>query len=146
MRKKYLVTLSENERTQLRTLLRKGHASARRIGRAQILLLADEGHRDAAIATHVHVGALTVHRVRKRYAEEGLDAALGERPRPGGQPKLDGKQEALLVALTCSEPPEERPKWTMQLLADRMVAIGAVDTISDETVRRVLKKTSLSPG
>lgn len=146
MRKKYHVTLSEHERTQLRSFIRKGQASARRIARAQIVLLADEGHSDAAIATSVHVGALTVHRVRKRYAEDGLDAALGERPRPGGQPKLDGKQEALLVALTCSEPPEGRPKWTMQLLADRLVAIGAVDFISDETVRRVLKKTSLSPG
>lgn len=146
MRKKYLVTLSDAERTQLRAVLRKGQASARRIARAQILLLAAEGHRDAAIATSVHVGTLTVHRVRKRYAEEGVDVALGERPRPGGQPKLDGKQEAILVALTCSEPPEDRPKWTMQLLADRMVAIGAVDTISDETVRRVLKKTSSSPG
>ena len=146
MRKKYLVTLSEPERTQLRALLRKGHASARRIARTHILLLADEGHGDAAIATHVHVGALTVHRVRKRYAEAGLDAALGERPRPGGQPTLDHKQEALLIALTCSEPPDERPKWTMQLLADRLVAIGVVDTISDETVRRVLKKTSSSPG
>ncbi len=138
MRKKYHVTLSENERTQLRALLRNGQASARRIARAQILLLVDEGHGDAAIAPHVHVGALTVHRVRKRYAEAGLDAALGERPRPG--------DEARLVALTCSEPPEDRPKWTMQLLADRLVAIGAVDTISDETVRRVLKKTSSSPG
>jgi transposase len=146
MRKKYHVTLSDAERTQLRAVLRKGQASARRIARAHILLLADEGHQDAAIATHVHVGALTVHRVRKRFAEAGLDAALGERPRPGGQPKLDGKQEALLVALTCSEPPDQRPKWTMQLLADRMVAIGAVDTISDETVRRVLKKTSSSRG
>jgi len=146
MRKKYLVTLSEHERTQLRALLRKGHSSVRRIARAQILLLADAGQRDAVIATNVHVGALTVHRVRKRYAEAGVDAALGERPRPGGQPKLDGKQEALLVALTCSEPPEDRPKWTMQLLADRMIAIGAVDTISDETVRRVLKKTSSNHG
>jgi transposase len=146
MRKKYLVTLSDAERTHLRALLRKGQASARRIARAHILLLADEGLGDAAIAGSVHVGALTVHRVRKRYAEESVDAALGERPRPGGQPKLNGKQEALLVALTCSEPPDDRPKWTMQLLADRLVAIGAVDTISDETVRRVLKKTSSSRG
>ncbi len=146
MRKKYHVTLSEPERTKLRAMLRKGQASARRIARAHILLLADEGQGDAAIAGSVHVGALTVQRMRKRFAEAGLDAALGERPRPGGQPKLDGKQEALLVALTCSDPPEDRPKWTMQLLADRMMAIGAVDTISDETVRRVLKKTSSSRG
>lgn len=146
MRKQYHVTLSDAERTQLRALLRNGPAAARRIARAQILFLADEGHRDAAIATSVHVGAPTVHRVRKRDAEAGLDAARGERPRPGGQPKLDGKQEALLVALPCSEPPEDRPTWTMQLLADRMIAIGAVDTLSDETVRRVLTKTRSSRG
>lgn len=95
MRKKYFVTLSQDERAQLRSLLRKGHALARRIARAQIVLLADQGQGDAAIATNMHVGALTVHRMRKRYAEEGLAAVLGERPRPGGQPKLDGKQEAL---------------------------------------------------
>ena len=146
MRKKYLIKLSDDERTQLRRLIRTGQTSARTIARAQILLLADEGHPDALIATSVHVGAMTVHRVRKRYAEEGLAAALGERPRPGAQPKLDGKQQALLVALACSEPPEDRSRWTMQLLADRLVAIGAVDTISDETVRRVLKKTPSNPG
>jgi transposase len=105
-----------------------------------VLLLADEGHTDAHIAANVHVGTTTVERLRRRWVEGGLPAALQERPRPGGNPKLDGKQEALLVALACSEPPEDRSCWTMQLLAERLVVIGAVDTISDETVRRVLKK------
>lgn len=146
MRKKYIVALSDAERAQLRTLIRKGTASARTIARAHVLLLADEGHTDAHIAASVHVGTTTVERLRKRYVEAGLTAALAERPRPGSQPKLDGKQAALLVALACSEPPEQRPRWTMQLLADRLVAIGAVDAISDETVRRVLKKTSSSRG
>lgn len=146
LRKTYLVPLSDNARTQLRALLRKGQSAARRIARAQIVLLVDEGHGEAASARSVHVGALTVHRVRRRYAEAGVDAALGEGPRPGGQPKRDGNQEALLVARTCSEPPQERPPWTMPLLADRMVAIGAVDTISDETVRRVIKTTRASRG
>ena len=146
MRKQYLVTLAEHARTQVRALLRKGQVSARRIARAPIVLLADEGHGDGASATSGHVAALTVQRVRQRYADAGLDAALGERPRPGGQPTLDGKQEALRIALTCSDPPAARPKWTMQLLADQLVAIGAVDTIADEPVRRVLKKPSASRG
>ncbi len=146
MQKKYVVTLPDAERTQLRTLLRKGQHAARTLTRAQVLVLADEGQADEPIARTVHVTAMTVHRLRKRYCEDGLAATLGERPRPGATPKLDGKQEAFLVALACSEPPEDRPTWTMQLLADRLVAIGVVDTISDETVRRVLKKTTSSHG
>jgi len=146
MYKKYSVSLSDAERTELRTLIRKGQHAARVLARARVLLLADEGATDAQIAAAVHVGTTTVERVRRRYVDDGLAATLHDRPRPGAQRKLDGKQEALLVALSCSEPPEERPHWTMQLLADRLVAIGAVDTISDETVRRVLKKTSSSRG
>lgn len=146
MRKKYVVTLSDAERAELRTLIRKGIASARTLSRARVLLLVDDGHTDDYIAANVRVGTTTVERIRRRYVEEGLAATLHDRPRPGGTPKLDGKQEALLVALTCSEPPEDRPRWTMQLLAERLVAIGVVDTISDETVRRVLKKTTSNPG
>lgn len=146
MRKKYIVTLSDAERTELRTLIRKGIASARTLSRARVLLLADDGYTDDHIAANVLVGTTTVERIRRRYVEAGLDATLHDRPRPGGTPKLDGKQEALLVALTCSEPPEDRPRWTMQLLAERLVAIGVVDTISDETVRRVLKKTTSNRG
>jgi transposase len=146
MRKKYVVTLSDAQRAELRARIRKGTTAARTLARARVLLLADEGRTDDQIAASVHVGTTTVERLRRRFAEEGLDATLQERPRPGGVPKLDGKQEALLVALACSEPPQDRVKWTMQLLADKLVAIGAVETISDETVRRVLKKTTSNPG
>lgn len=146
MAKKYVVTLSDTERTELRTLIRKGTASARMITRARVLLLSDAGSTDDQIAAALQVGTTTVERLRRRWVEDGLSATLQERPRPGGMPKLDGKHEALLVALACSEPPQDRAKWTMQLLADKLVAIGAVDTISDETVRRVLKKTTSNRG
>ena len=146
MTKKYVVTLSAAQRAELGSLIRKGTTSARVLARARVLLLASEGWTDDQVATSVHVGTTTVERLRKRFVEEGLDATLHERPRAGGTPKLDGKQEALLVALAWSEPPQGRTKWTMQLLADKLVTIGTVDTISDETVRRVLKKTISNRG
>lgn len=146
MVKKYVVTLSDAQRTELHALIRKGTTSARMLARARVLLLADEGRTDDQIAASVHVGTTTVERLRRRCMEDGLDATLQDRPRAGGTPKLDGKQEALLVALAWSEPPQDRTKWTMQLLADNLVAIGAVDAISDETVRRVLKKTTSNRG
>ncbi len=146
MAKIYVVNLTGEERTTLKSLLQKGKASARKIRRAQALLLADEGYPDAAIAQALHMGVATVERLRKRAVEEGPQAALSERPRPGGRPKLDGKQEAFLIALACSTPPDGRKCWTMQLLADRLVEVGLVETISDETVRCVLKKATSSPG
>ncbi len=146
MQKLYTVDLSEQERAALLTLTQKGKAGARKIRRAQVLLLADEGQMDRQIAAALHVGTATVERLRKRFVDEGLDAALADKPRPGGQRKLDGKAEALLVALACSTPPEGRKHWTMQLLADRLVALGAVETLSDETVRRRLKQTNSNPG
>lgn len=146
MHKKYVVRLSDTERTALRTLVSTGTTAARQLTRARILLLADAGQTDAAITTNLGVGTTTVERIRKLYVETGLDRALSDLPRSGKPRKLDGKQEALLVALTCSEPPDQRDGWTMQLLADRLVAIGVVETISDETVRRILKKTLSNPG
>ncbi len=146
MVKKYVVTLTDAQRAELRALIRTGTASARVLARARVLVLTDQGVTDEQIATTLQVGTTTVERLRRRFVEAGLEATLQERPRPGGKPKLDGKQEALLVALACSEPPQDRAKWTMQLLADKLVAIGAVETISDETVRRVLKKTTSSHG
>jgi transposase len=104
------------------------------------LLLADEGGADAAIAAALHVHRATVERTRPRFVEGGIERALHDRPRPGSRPKLDRKQEAFLVALACSAPPDGRARWTMQLLADRLVALEIVDAISDETVRRTLKK------
>jgi transposase len=101
---------------------------------------------DAAIAVALHLGIATVERVRKRFVEEGLEVALCERPRPGAQRKLDSKQEAFLIALACSTPPEGRTSWTMQLLADQLIELRVIDAISDETVRRTLKRTRSSCG
>ena len=146
MAKRSGVTLSEDERAHLLALTKQGKGAARKLTRAHILLQADAGVADTAIAAALHVGTATVERLRKRFIEEGLDAALSERPRPGGRRKLDAKQEAILVALACSTPPDERKCWTMQLLADKLVELQQVGSISDETVRRTLKKTSLSRG
>jgi transposase len=140
--KRYVVTLTEEERTQLLALTKKGQVAARRLTRTHILLQADAGATQEATATALHIGRATVVRICKRFVEEGLEAALGDRPRPGAQRKLDGKQEAFLIALACSMPPEGRKCWTMPLLADKVVELRVVDVISDETVRRTLKKTS----
>jgi transposase len=144
--KLYVVDLTPEERGTLDALLQKGKTSARTLRRAQTLLLAADGWTDAAIAQALHLGHATVERTRQRFVEEGFQAALTEKPRPGRDRKLDGKQEAFLVALACSPAPEGRAKWSMQLLADRMVTLGLVETLSDETVRRRLKETNCSPG
>jgi transposase len=146
MTKKYFVTLTDEERAPLLALTKRGKVSARRLTRAHLLLQADADASDEAIAQALHVGTATVERIRKRFVEEGLEAALTEHPRPGGQRKLDGKQEAFLIALACSTAPEGRTCWTMQLLADKLVELQVVEAISDETVRRTLKKTSSSHG
>ena len=146
MAKKYVVELTDDERQQLLALLKRGKVAARRVQRAQILLQADEGANDGTIAAALHVGVATVERIRKRFVEEGLAVALTERRRPGGQPKLTGKDEAFLIATACSAPPDGRQRWTLQLLADRLVEVGIVGTISDDTVGRTLKKTRSSHG
>jgi transposase len=141
MRARYRVRLSETERQELTTLTRRGHHSARRLTRARILLLADGGASDRAIAAALQVDRRTCVRIRRRAVTEGVEAALAERPRPGARPKLDARQAAHLIALACAEPPTGRATWTMQLLADRLVELELVESISDETVRRTLKKT-----
>ena len=141
MNKRYIVDLTADERAGLLALLHKGVAPARRLTRARILLLADEGGTDQEVAAALHVHPATAERARRRFVEGGVERALSDKPRPGGRPKLDGKQEAHLVALACSAPPEGRARWTMRLLADRLVELALVDAISDETVRRTLKKT-----
>ena len=141
MNKRYIVDLTADERAGLLALLHKGVAPARRLTRARILLLADEGGTDQEVAAALHVHPATAERARRRFVEGGVERALSDKPRPGGRPKLDGKQEAHLVAPACSAPPEGRARWTMQLLADRLVELALVDAISDETVRRTLKKT-----
>jgi len=151
--KRYKVTLTDEERQQLQALIAVGKAAARRLTHARILLKADASPGgpawiDQHIVEALEVGAATVARVRQRFVEEGLEAALGRKKpdRPSRQRKLDGRAEARLIALACSAPPEGRAGWTMQLLADRLVQLDVVGAVSDETVRRVLKKTRSSRG
>ena len=146
MKKIYLVDLTDEERQELRALVRRGSERARRINRAQILLHADEGKRDKEIAAALHTGESTVQRVRRRFVEDGVHGALNEAARIGGVRKLTGEQAAHVVALACSTPPDGRREWTMQLLADKVVSLGMVEAISDETVRRTLKRGASSHG
>lgn len=139
--KKYIVKLTEQERATLLALTRRGHASSRKIVRCQILLLSDEGRIDQDIAQVLHVHCTTVERIRKRFVQGGIDHAINESPRPGKAPKLNGEQTAYLTALACSTPPEGHARWTLQMLADHLIKMGVVDTISDDTVQRTLKKT-----
>jgi transposase len=148
MAKRYRVNLTDEERTQLLEFIKSGQRSARKINRARILLLADEGKKDREIAAALHSSVPTVQRTRRRFVQEGLPNALNERPRIGGRlrKKLDEKGLAILETLARSEPPVGRKHWTMQLLADRLVELKLVDNISDETVRKELKKRGFSLG
>ena len=151
--KKFLVTLTADERQHLAGLLAAGKRSALTLTRARILLKADQADggpawEDARIAAALDCGVRTIERIRQRFVEQGLEAALGRKPqdRPSRERKLDGRGEARLIALACSAPPEGRQEWTMNLLADKLVELQVVDAICDETVRRVLKKTRSSRG
>ena len=138
--KKYHVRLEADEREQLLEMTRKGEIGARKMKRAQILLKADEGWKDADIINALNTSRSTVERTRKRLVEDGLDKALNEDPRPGQRVKLEGKAEALLVALTCSDAPGGREHWPLRLLADKLVELGVVESVSHETIRQTLKK------
>ncbi len=152
MAKKYIVTLTDEERESLRKITTTGRAAATKQLHARILLKADaspggSNQLDGAIAASLDAGVRTVERVRRRFVEEGLEAALGRRkPRREYKRRLDGAGEAHLIALACSSAPEGRERWTLQLLADRMVVLGHVPALSDDTVGRVLKKTRSSHG
>lgn len=151
MRKKYIVALTSEERQYLETFTTTGRHAAYQITRARILLKADTHQTDgswsdAEISAALDVGTATVERVRQCFVEVGLDASLKRRPGGGRKSKLNGEQEAHLIALRCSEPPQGQARWTLKLLADQMVVLGQVDSLSDETVRQVLKKTSCNPG
>lgn len=141
-KKRYHVNLTEDEREDLQALVKKGKDAARKITRARILLLASQGKTDDVIVASLEVGRATVERIRKRFIDGGVEYAINERPRVGGKFKLDTKAEATLIALACSDAPDGRSQWTMQLLADRLVEMEIVDSISDESVRRYLKKTT----
>jgi transposase len=150
--KKYRVKLTNEEREHLEGLISRGTVAARKATHARILLHADESSdagyfKDEDIAEVLHIGRVTVERVRKRFVEEGLESALIPKPRTRHRPKkLDGEAEAFLVATACSKAPEGRTDWTLQLLADRLVECQVVDSISAEAVRQVLKKTRSNPG
>ena len=149
--KRYLVTLTAEERRDLARLVSAGRRSARTLTRARILLKADQAAGgpawdDARIADALGCGHRTVERVRQRFVERGLDAALTHKPqdRPSRERKFDGAAEARLIALACSAPPDGRARWTLKLLADKLVELEVFDTVSGETCRRVLKKTNCS--
>ncbi|MGH7212363.1 MAG: IS630 family transposase [Acetobacteraceae bacterium] len=145
MNVRYRVELIQDERDQLTALLSGGKHAVRQLKRAQILLAADAGASDAAIATGVAVGESTVYRTKRRFVEGNLDLALSEEARPGAARKLSGKEEALLVATACSKAPEGRARWTLELLADAMVQLTEHMELSRETVRRRLAENQLKP-
>jgi transposase len=151
--KKYKVTLTPDERQQLQKLITAGKASAKKLAHARILLKADAAKggpawSDSRIAKAIEVSTDTIARVRERFVEQGLEAALvrKKQDKPSRERVLDGRAEAKLIVLACSAAPGGRESWTMQLLADKLVELKIVDSISDETVRRVLKKTRSSRG
>ncbi len=159
MRKVYRVELSEEDRDQLKDLIRRGklekgkRPSALKLTRARILLKADQAeggpaYTDAAIAEALDVSPKTVFNIRQKWVELGLEQTLDRRAQktPSRQPKLDGKAEAKLIACSCGPAPEGRSKWTLQLLSDKVVELGLADSICRETVRQTLKKTSSSLG
>jgi hypothetical protein len=159
MRKVYRVELSQEDRDQLKDLVRRGklekgkRPSALKLTRARTLLKADQAqegpaYTDAAIAEALDVSPKTVFNIRQKWVELGLEQTLERRPQkiPSRQPKLDGKAEAKLIACSCGPAPEGRSKWTLQLLSDKVVELGLADSICRETVRQTLKKTSLSLG
>jgi transposase len=143
--KKYLVKLDDTERQQLEELLRGGRHGARKLTRARILLKAAAGCLDAEIVAALDVGRATVERLRQRFVERGLDC-LHDKPRPGAAPKLDDKGEARLIAEACSPAPAGRAVWTLELLAERVVALQLTESYSYESVRRVFKKTNSNRG
>lgn len=150
MKKQQHVYLKENERTELEQLIKSGTQSARMIARARTLLLLDrsQGQKRTiqAVVEAAMVSQGTVSNIKKRYFAGGLDEALTEKPRPGAKPKITGEVEAHLVAMVCSEPPEEYDRWTLRLLADRLVVLELVESISHVAVGEALKKMNLSLG
>jgi transposase len=143
--KRYVVKLEPAERAELEALTSRGIAGARRLKRALILLAAADGDTDEVIAAKLRVHLNTVQRIRRRFFTESLTASLSERPRPGKARKLAGAEE-YVIALACTDAPEGRQVWTMQLLADRLVELKMVESISHDTVQRTLKRGASSPG
>ena len=142
MKKQYKIELSQEARSQLTRLTRQGTEKVRKVKRAKILLLADEGKKDKEIAERVEVSVGTVERIRKRYAQQGLEAAISEKPRSGRPMGISAQTRAKVTALACTKAPEGRSKWTLRLLADKVVELEYIDSISYQSVRNILKKTT----
>lgn len=151
-KKKYIIALTPSERSTLEQLTRKGKTAAYKINHARILLKADinqegGGWRDSQISEALNIGHATIERVRQRFVEEGLEAALNRRKQKNRRRKIiDGAKEAYLIALACSEVPRGKSHWTLQMLADKMVELNRVEQVSTETIRQTLKKTNLNLG
>jgi transposase len=138
--------LNEQERLRLQKIVRSGKDKARKITRCRILLLADEanGKKDEEISDALNVCLATIFTIRRRYAQEGLERAIGEGARSGQPPKFKGRAAAKITAIACSKPPEGQARWSLRLLADRAVELRIVDSISHQSVRNILKKTNLN--
>lgn len=151
MAKRYIVKLSDEERNHLQTFVRTGRRGARQINHARILLQADinqsgGGYRDTQIQEALGVSVRTIERVRRRFVEEGLESSIHHRSGAGRKRKMQGEQEAHLIALRCRKPPVGHARWTLRLLADQMVELGYMEQLSHETVRQTLKKMNCSLG
>jgi hypothetical protein len=146
MSKLYTIQLTEQQRQQLHQLIHSGKSAARVQTRARILLLAEQGKSDVHVAEALLTTTTNVQRARRRFCQKGFERALYDEPRVGRPPRITGEVEAHLVMLACSSPPEGRSRWTLQLLADKMVELGYIDTISDQAVYNKLKKTNFVLG
>ncbi len=144
--KQFRVQLSARERDRLQEIIRSGKHKARKITRCRILLLADgpHGKTDQEIADALHVCLATIFNIRRRYALEGLERAIHEGPRSGQPPKFKGRAAAKITAIACSTPPAGQAKWSLRLLADRVVELKIVDSISHQSINNILKKTNLN--
>ena len=145
-KKMYAVHLPDSERISLQQFTNHGKPLARQVTRARIFLLADAQWPDEEIAEALQISRATVYRIRKRYSQEGLEPALQEKPRPGAPRKVDSRLEVQLTMLACSEPPEGHSRWTLRLLADKVVELACIATFSHTTVRRIRKKTPSNLG
>ena len=144
MKVKNPVALKSKERKFLNQLISRGSEKARKITRCRILLLADEGKTDTQIIDALKVARNTIRQVRLRYVQKGMEAALNEKPRSGAPAIFSGRQKAKITAIACSEPPEGRGRWTLRLIANKVVELEIAESISHQTVKRILKKTNLS--
>jgi transposase len=143
---KHAVKLTPKERERLKAIVSKGRNKATYIQRAHILLKSDEGKTDSEISQWLYVSEQTIRRIRVRFGENGLEAALEDKDRPKREGKLNDQQQAYLIALACSDPPSGRERWTVELLTEQLMRDGVVTSVAPETVRLVLEKTNSSPG